>query len=139
MSRNLTKKEIKIFQILEKEFIPFQEKYPTVSIHWELGGLNEKENDFAMGISIQPFGWDENKSKQKIKSAEKMMDDELLGNCFISFMNELNNSSLLDKIKKEKDDKLQYDVWNIDLPWAVEFGIYIGNDEGVIHSVYFTK
>lgn len=139
MSRELTKKEKQIWKILEKEFIPFQEKYPDVRVHWELGGLNEKENDFAMSISIQPFGWDENKSKLKIKSAEKMMDDEVLGNCFISFMNELNNSSLLDKIKKEKDDKLQYDVWNIDLPWCVEFGIYIGNDEGVIHSVYFTK
>jgi hypothetical protein len=54
-------------------------------------------------------------------------------------MNELNNSSLLDLIKKEKDDKLQLDVWNYDLPWSVDFGIYIGNDTDVIHSVYFTK
>jgi hypothetical protein len=139
MSRKMTKKENQILEILKKEFQPFSEKYPTVGVRWEMGGLNEKENDFSMGIGIQPFGFDEKITKEKRKSAEKMMDDQLLSNCFISFMNELNNSSLLDKIKKEKDDKLQYDVWNIDLPWCVDFGIYIGNDEGVIHSVYFTK
>jgi hypothetical protein len=139
MSRKMTKKEKEILEILKKELKPFHDKYPPAWINWELGGLNEKENDFSMGISVQPFGFDENITKEKRKSAEKIIDDELLTNCFLSFMNELNNSSLLDNIKKEKDDKLQLDVWNIDLPWCVEFGIYIGNDEDVIHSVYFTK
>ena len=139
MSRKLTKKENKIWEILQTEFNPFTEKYPTAWVCWELGGLDEKENDFAMGISIQPFGWDDKITKSKTKSAEKMVEDELVNECFISFMKKLNNSGLLSKIKVSKNDFLQLDIWNDDLPHSIDYGIYIGNDKHTLISIELNK
>ena len=100
MSRKLTKKENQIWEILQTEFNPFTEKYPDAWTGWEFGGLDEKENDFAMGICIQPFSFNEKITKQKEKFAEKMLEDELVNECFISFMNKLacstSASSFLD-------------------------------------------
>jgi len=140
MSRKLTKKENKIWEILQTEFNPFTEKYQTACVGWELGGLDEKENDFAMGIVIQPFGWDEKITKQKEKSAEKMVEDELVNECFISFMNKLNNSGLLNKLKLSKTDRfIQLDIWNNDLPYSIDYGIYIGSDKNVLISIELNR
>ena len=140
MSRKLTKKENKIWEILETEFNPFTEKYPTAWVCWELGGLDEKENDFAMGISIQPFGWDDKITKSKTKSAEKMVEDELVNECFISFMKKLNNSGLLNKLKLSKTDRfIQLDIWNDDLPHFIDYGIYIGSDKNVLISIELNR
>jgi hypothetical protein len=140
MSRKLTKKENKIFEILQTEFQPFTEKYPDAWTGWEFGGLDEKENDFSMGICIQPFGFDEKITKQKEKFAEKMVEDELLNECFISFMNKLNNSGLLNKLKLGKKDKfIQLDIWNDDLPHSVDYGISIGSDKNVLISIELNR
>lgn len=140
MSRKLTKKENKIWEILQTEFNPFTEKYPTVGVCWELGGLDEKENDFSMGISIQPFCFDEKLTKVKRQYADKMVEDELVNECFISFMNKLNNSGLLNKLKLDKTDKfIQLDIWNDDLPYCIDYGIYIGSDKNVLLSIELNK
>jgi hypothetical protein len=140
MSRKLTKKENQIWEILQTEFNPFTEKYPDAWVGWDLGGLDEKENDFAMGICIQPFSFNEKITKQKEKFAEKMLEDELVNECFISFMNKLNNSGLLNKLKLSKTDRfIQLDIWNDDLPHFIDYGIYIGSDKNVLISIELNR
>ena len=140
MSRKLTKKENKIWEILQTEFNPFTEKYPTAWVGWDLGGLDEKENVFAMGICIQPFGFYEKLTKEKKKFAKKMVEDDLVNECFISFMNKLNNSGLLSKLKLGKKDKfIQLDIWNDDIPHSIDYGICIGSDKNVLISIELNR
>ena len=70
MSRKLTKKEERIYEMLNKSFIPFKEKYQDIQgVFWELGGLNEKENDFSMSVSIWIYKFEEKLTKVKSQFA----------------------------------------------------------------------
>ena len=130
MSRKLTKKEERIYEMLNKSFIPFKEKYQDIQgVFWELGGLNEKENDFSMSVSIWIYKFEEKLTKVKRQFAEKILDDDLLIECFTTFMNEVNNSGVLSKIKLKKSDKLQLQYLDCNGPWLEEYLICISNEK----------
>jgi hypothetical protein len=142
MSRKLTKKEERIYEMLNKSFIPFKEKYQDIQgVFWELGGLNEKENEFNMSISIWIYKFEEKITKVKTKYAEKIVEDDLVIECFTTFMNELNNSGILSKIKLVKNDTLQLDYMNSDLPYVVEYIVYIDNEkyDHILHSIELNR
>ena len=130
MSRKLTKKEERIYEMLNKSFIPFKEKYQDIQgVFWELGGLNEKENDFSMSVSIWIYKFEEKLTKVKRQFAEKILDDDLVIECFTTFMNEVNNSGVLSKIKLKKSDKLQLQYLDCNGPWLEEYLICISNEK----------
>lgn len=142
MSRKLTKKEERIYEMLNKSFITFKEKYQDIQgVFWELGGLNEKENEFNMSISIWIYKFDEKLTKVKRQYAEKIVEDDLVIECFTTFMNELNNSGILSKIKLVKNDTLQLDYMNSDLPYVVEYIVYIDNEnyDHILHSIELNR
>lgn len=142
MSRKLTKKEERIYEMLNKSFIPIKEKYQDIQgVFWELGGLNEKENEFNMSISIWIYKFEEKITKVKTKYAEKIVEDDLVIECFTTFMNELNNSGILSKIKLVKNDTLQLDYMNSDLPYVVEYIVYIDNEkyDHILHSIELNR
>lgn len=130
MSRKLTKKEERIYEMLNKSFIPFKEKYQDIQgVFWEMGELNEKENDFSMSVSIWIYKFEEKLTKVKRQSAEKILDDDLVIECFTTFMNEVNNSGVLSKIKLKKSDKLQLQYLDCNGPWLEEYLICISNEK----------
>jgi hypothetical protein len=55
-------------------------------------------------------------------------------------MNKLNNSGLLNKLKLSKTDRfIQLDIWNNDLPYSIDYGIYIGSDKNVLISIELNR
>ncbi len=130
MSRKMTKKENKIYEILDNSFIPFTEKYPDIQgVFWEMGQLDEKQNYFGMSVSIWIYKFEEKITKVKKQIAEKILDDKLIIECFTTFMNEVNNSGVLRKLDLEESDKLQLQLLDRQPLYLDEYLICIGNEK----------
>jgi hypothetical protein len=142
MSRKLTKKEEKIYEMLNKSFVPFKEKYQDIQgVFWELGGLFKEDGEdvFSMGTSIWVNDFDKKLSKKDKKYSNEILEDNLIVECFTNFMNELNNSGVLSKVKLKKSDKLQLDYLNCDSPYLDEYIVYIGNDKKPLQSIELNR
>ena len=66
-------------------------------------------------------------------------EDDLIVECFTNFMNELNNSGVLSKVKLKKSDKLQLHYLDCNSPYLDEYIIYIGNDKKPLQSIELNR